>query len=71
MIAARAWRRLKGLRLAILAGVMTGAEALVSMGIPLPFSDVIPGWARALVIGGVAAAAFVLRILAQRQEQKR
>ena len=60
------WRRLKGYRLLILAGVMTLAEGAVAMGVPLPWSDQIPAQARALVIAGIGAAAFVLRVLAQR-----
>lgn len=60
------WRRLKGYRLLALAGVMTAAEAAVAMGVPLPFSDQIPQTARALVIAAIGAAAFVLRVLAQR-----
>lgn len=60
------WRRLKGYRLLILAGVMTATEAAVALGVPLPFSDQIPPQVRALLIAGIGAAAFVLRVLAQR-----
>lgn len=52
--------------LAVLAGVMTGAEALVAAGVDLPGSDAIPVWARAAVIFGIAGGAFVLRTMAQR-----
>lgn len=60
------WRRLKGYRLLILAGLMTAAEGAVALGVPLPFADQIPTQARALMIAGIGAAAFVLRVLAQR-----
>jgi len=60
------WRRLRGYRLLILAGVMTAAEGAVALGVPLPFADQIPAQARALLIAGIGAAAFVLRVLAQR-----
>lgn len=60
------WRRLRGYRLLILAGVMTLAEGAVALGVPLPFADQIPGQARMLLIAGIGAAAFVLRVLAQR-----
>lgn len=60
------WRRLKGYRLLILAGLMTAAEGAVALGVPLPWSDQIPPQVRALLIAGIGAAAFVLRVLAQR-----
>lgn len=60
------WRRLKGYRLLILAGLMTLAEGAVALGVPVPFADQIPEQARMLLIAGIGAAAFVLRVLAQR-----
>jgi len=62
--------RLKGYRLIILAGVMTAAEALVTMGFPLPFSDQIPQWLRAAIIFLITGAAFGLRTLATRRERR-
>lgn len=57
---------IKVMVLTVLAGVLTGAEAVLAMGIPLPLTDTIPGPVRALVIVVVTAAAFVLRYLSQR-----
>jgi len=60
------WRRLKGYRLLILAGVMTLAEGAVALGVPLPFADQIPATWRGVLIAAIGAAAFVLRVMAQR-----
>jgi hypothetical protein len=60
----------KGFALLALAAIFTGGEALVAAGVPLPFSNDIPGWARALLILAVTMGAFVLRVLAQRREEQ-
>lgn len=60
------WRRLRGYRLLILAGLMTLAEGAVALGVPLPFADQIPATWRGVLIAGIGALAFVLRVLAQR-----
>lgn len=65
------WARTKGYRLLIVAGVMTAAEGAVALGVPLPFSDQIPPTLRGVLIAGIGAAAFVLKVLAQRQEGRR
>ena len=56
----------KAVVLVLLAGVFTGAEALVSAGIELPFSGVVPGWVRAVAIVGVTVGAFYFRWRASR-----
>ena len=64
-------RKLRGLKLAILAGLLTGGEALVAMGFELPGSSLIPIQYRGLAIFSLTVAAFVMRILAQRAEDRR
>lgn len=56
--------------LTVLAGVMTGAEALVSLGMELPGSGLIPVWLRGLLIFGIMGGAFVLRLMAQKAIEK-
>lgn len=57
-------------KLLILAGVLTGGEALVTLGIPLPGADYIPVKYRGAAIALVMMGAFVARILAQRKENR-
>ena len=59
-------RRAWSLRLILLAGLLTGCEAVLSaIGTEwLP----VPVWARMVILFGVLGAAFVARLLAQRQE---
>lgn len=61
------WEKLRGMKVAIIAGVLTGGEALVAMGIPLPGAQYIPQWARAALIVLLSTLAFVMRIKAQRE----
>jgi len=65
------WRRLAGLKMALLAGLMTGAEGLVAMGIELPGSSWIPVQHRALAIFALTVGAFIMRHLAAREGGKR
>ncbi len=64
------WRRLIrrawSLRLILLAGLLTGCEAVLSaIGTEwLP----VPVWARMLILFGVLGAAFVARLLAQKDD---
>ena len=64
------WRRLIrrawSLRLILLAGLLTGCEAVLSaMGTEwLP----VPVWARMVILFGVLGAAFVARLLAQKDD---
>lgn len=64
------WRRLIrrawSLRLILLAGLLTGCEAVLSaMGTEwLP----VPVWARMAILFGVLGAAFVARLLAQKDD---
>jgi hypothetical protein len=51
----------KRLALWALAVVMSGAEVLVSSGVPLPFSDQIPVWLRLVVIGLITSLAPFVR----------
>lgn len=67
----KCWRRLKGLKLAILAGLLTGGEALVAMGIELPGSGLIPIKYRGAAILALTVAAFVARTMAARAEERR
>lgn len=62
--------RRKGNVLLALAAIFTGGEALVAAGVPLPFSDDIPTWARSLLILAITGGAFALRLLAQRREER-
>jgi uncharacterized membrane protein len=57
-------RKAWSLRLMLLAGLLTGCEAVINaVGADwLP----IPKWARMLVILGVIGAAFVMRLVAQK-----
>jgi hypothetical protein len=59
-------RKAWALKLAIIAGILTGAEALVQVGIELPGATSIPTWARATIIVTIMCSAFVFRLLAQR-----
>lgn len=52
---------------AILAAVLTGGEAIVGMGIPLPGSDLVPVWARGSLIGMLTAAALFYRTKASQE----
>lgn len=54
-------------KLACIAGVLTAGETAVTMGLPLPFTDAFPQWARGLLIMGLVASAFVARLIAQRK----
>jgi hypothetical protein len=58
-------RRAWSIRLMLLAGLLSGCEAILPL-----FSDSIPvpRWASSLIVLAVIAAAFVTRLLAQRQE---
>jgi hypothetical protein len=64
------WRRLIrrawSVRLILLAGLLTGCEAVLSaMGTEwLP----VPVWARMVILFGVLGAAFVARLLAQKDD---
>ena len=64
------WRRLIrrawSLRLILLAGLLTGCEAVLSaIGTEwLP----VPVWARMVILFGVLGAAFVARLLAQKDD---
>jgi hypothetical protein len=53
--------------LVILAGVFSGAEAMVSAGIELPGSGSIPPWARGLLIVSITAGAFYFRWRASKE----
>lgn len=64
-------QKVKGLKLVIIAGALTGAEGLVAMGIELPGSSWIPLQYRALAIFALTVAAFVMRALASRAEARR
>lgn len=64
------WNIAKRNKLLVLAGVFSAAEVLVTMGVPLPGTGVLPQWARALAIAAIVGAAFVLRTLAARAEAK-
>jgi hypothetical protein len=59
-------RRAWSLRLILLAGLLTGCEAVLSaMGTEwLP----VPVWARMAILFGVLGAAFVARLLAQKDD---
>jgi len=59
-------RRAWSIRLMLLAGLLSGCEAVLSAAGTdwLP----VPRWASALIVLVVIAAAFVTRLLAQRQE---
>ena len=59
-------RRAWSLRLILLAGLLTGCEAVLSaMGTEwLP----VPVWARMVILFGVLGAAFVARLLAQKDD---
>ena len=59
-------RRAWSIRLMLLAGLLSGCEAVLSAtGTDwLP----VPRWASALIVLAVISAAFVTRLLAQRQE---
>lgn len=64
------WRRLIrrawSLRLILLAGLLTGCEAVLSAAGTewLP----VPVWARMVILFGVLGAAFVARLLAQKDD---
>ena len=60
-------RRAWSIRLMLLAGLLSGCEAILPL-----FSDSIPvpRWASSLIVLAVIAAAFVTRLLAQRQEDE-
>lgn len=64
----RVVHKLRGWKVAIIAGVLTGGEALVNMGIPLPFADLIPVWARGLLIVTLTASAFYFRWKASKEQ---
>lgn len=64
------WQKLKGWKLLILAGVLTGAEFAVSLGFKLPGSDLIPVELRGLAIAALGLVAFILRTLAARSERR-
>ena len=59
-------RRAGSIRLMLLAGLLTGCEAVLSaMGTEwLP----VPVWARMVILFGVLGAAFVARLLAQKDD---
>jgi len=61
-------RRAWSLRLILLAGLLTGCEAVLSaIGTDwLP----VPTWARMLLLFGVLGGAFVARLLAQKQDDR-
>jgi hypothetical protein len=46
---------------AIAASVLTAGEAVANLGIPLPGSNLIPGYVRALAIFALTGAAFYFR----------
>lgn len=58
----RAW----SIRLILLAGLLTGCEALINVfGVnQLP----VPSWARSIIVLGVIGGAFVTRLLAQNDD---
>lgn len=61
------WRKLRGNKVNIVAGVLTGGEALVSAGVPLPFAESIPTPARAVLIAGLFALGWYYRQRAQKE----
>lgn len=54
-------RKLRGWKVAIVAGILTGGEALVNLGIDLPGSQYIPVKWRAALIFSLTVAAFYYR----------
>lgn len=56
--------------LLVAAGVLTGGEGLVALGVPLPGSTLVPIEWRAPFIGLVGGLGFVFRLLAQRREER-
>jgi hypothetical protein len=57
----------KAVWMVILAGLFTGAEAMVATGIELPFSRDISPWLRGLLIMGVTVGAFYFRWRASKE----
>lgn len=51
----------------VAAAAFTGAEAIVSAGIPLPGSDSLPGWLRAIGYMAIMGGGFVFRWWADRR----
>jgi hypothetical protein len=60
-------RRAWSIRLMLLAGLLSGCEAILPL-----FSDSfpMPRWASSALVAVVIAAAFITRLLAQRQEDE-
>lgn len=64
------WRRVLNrawsIRLILLAGLLTGCEALINVfgADQLP----VPAWARSIIVLGVIGGAFVTRLLAQNDD---
>ncbi len=63
-----AWARKNKTMLA--AAVLTGGEAAVNLGLPLPGSDLIPAPLRGLAILTLGAFAFYFRWKAQREQDR-
>lgn len=61
-------KKRKAFWLAILAGLFTGAEAVVAAGIELPGSHLIPVQLRGVAILTLTAVAFYLRWRASKEE---
>ena len=57
----------KAASLVVLAGLFTGGEVLVNLGIELPGFEDIPGWVRAVAILGVSVGAAYFRWRASKE----
>jgi disulfide oxidoreductase YuzD len=55
------------MREVLLAGIFTGAESLVSMGIDLPGSKSLDPWLRAMLYFSIMGGAFIFRWIAMRK----